>query len=162
MLKVRCKVWLERDGRAVFGEGRARLLEAIAASGSLSAAARALRIPYRTAWQHVNAMEKGYGKKILRRQVGGAAGGGCRLTPAGAALLRGYQAIHEGLDGLLDQLRQRGWRAVRVQVVAEVLHPRDPPALPPVDRPLNRQQFLSHKVFDLHRRPSPCPLASMG
>jgi len=103
MLKVRCKVWLERDGRAVFGEGRARLLEAIAASGSLSAAARALRIPYRTAWQHVNAMEKGYGKKILRRQVGGAAGGGCRLTPAGAALLRGYQAIHEGLDGLLDQ-----------------------------------------------------------
>jgi molybdate transport system regulatory protein len=110
MLNVRCKVWLERDGRPVFGDGRARLLEALEETPSLSAAARKLRIPYRTAWQHVNAMEKGYGRKIVERRVGGAAGGGCRLTEAGASLLHGYQAFRRGLDELLEKRLRRHLR----------------------------------------------------
>lgn len=107
MLNVRCKVWVERDGENVFGEGRARLLAAIADTGSLSAAARALGMPYRTAWKHLNHMEQGYGKKLVVRQTGGRTGGGCRLTRAGRSLLAGYQKFHEGLDELLDERFRR-------------------------------------------------------
>jgi len=74
---------------AVNGDGRAALLEAIERTGSLSAAARELQIPYRSAWKHVNHMERAYGKKILDRRTGGATGGGCRLTDAGQRLLHG-------------------------------------------------------------------------
>jgi len=101
MVEVHWKIWIERDGRAVFGDGRARLLAAIDATGSLSAAARELGIPYRTAWKHLNSMESGFGRKLVMRRAGGARGGGCRLTRAGRGLLAAYQALREEADALL-------------------------------------------------------------
>jgi len=101
MLEVHWKIWIERDGRAVFGDGRVRLLAAIDATGSLSAAARELSMPYRTAWKHLNSMEKGFGRKLVTRRAGGARGGGCRLTKAGRGLLAAYQALREEADALL-------------------------------------------------------------
>ena len=103
MLTVQVKAWIERDGRPVFGEGRARLLEAIEEARSLAAAARQLGMPYRTAWKHLNAMEKGFGKKIVERKTGGARGGGCRLTDAGRKLLRGYEKFRAGLEETLEK-----------------------------------------------------------
>ena len=101
MLNVRCKVWIERDGRPVFGEGRVALLEAIRETASLAAAARKLAMPYRTAWNHLNHMERAYGRKLVERTTGGPTGGGCRLTPAGQRLLRGYRRLHKAVDELL-------------------------------------------------------------
>ncbi|HUT34634.1 MAG TPA: LysR family transcriptional regulator [Planctomycetota bacterium] len=98
MLAVRFKTWVESDGVAVFGDGRARLLEAIEATGSLTAAAKALGMPYRTAWKHVSHMERGVGTRLLERKAGGARGGGTRLTETGRRLLRGYRTFRRGLD----------------------------------------------------------------
>ncbi|MFW6161600.1 MAG: winged helix-turn-helix domain-containing protein [Planctomycetota bacterium] len=102
MLDVRWKIWVERDGNAVFGDGRARLLEGIGETGSLSAAARELGIPYRTAWKHLNAMEEGFGRKIVDRTAGGATGGGCTLTQAGRALLDAYLAFRADAEEALQ------------------------------------------------------------
>ncbi len=107
MLEAHWKIWVERDGKAVFGDGRARLLEAIGATGSLSAAARTLDMPYRTAWKHLNAMEKGFGRKLVTRQAGGAKGGGCRLTKAGRGLLGAYLQLREAADRLLAARARR-------------------------------------------------------
>jgi len=107
MIELRWKIWLEKDGAAIFGDGRAALLEAIERTGSLSAAARELQIPYRSAWKHVNHMERAYGKKILDRRTGGATGGGCRLTDAGQRLLHGYLKFREGIDELLSERFRR-------------------------------------------------------
>ena len=107
MLQMRWKFWIEKDGVSVFGEGRAHLLEAIAETGSLSAAARRLGIPYRTAWKHLNTMEAAYGTPLVERQAGGAAGGGCHLTEAGGGLLDGYRRFHDGLDELLAERARR-------------------------------------------------------
>jgi len=46
-MELRFKMWMEHKGRIVFGRGRAILLEAIAAAGSISAAARRLDMSYR-------------------------------------------------------------------------------------------------------------------
>ena len=107
MLDVRCKVWIERDGKPVFGEGRVALLEAIQEAASLAAAARKLGMPYRTAWNHLNHMERAYGRKLVERTTGGATGGGCRLTRAGQRLLSGYQRLHRDLDELLRKRAAR-------------------------------------------------------
>lgn len=109
MVSVHCKVWIEQDGRAVFGEGRARLLEAVAETTSLSAAARKLKMPYRTAWKHVNLMEKAYGKKLMQRQAGGPTGGGCQLTRDGRDLLARYLRFRRGLDRFLERRSPRVW-----------------------------------------------------
>lgn len=102
MLEVHWKIWVDRDGKAVFGDGRARLLEAIAETGSLSAAGRQLDIPYRTAWKHLNAMENGFGRRIVHRTAGGPTGGGCTLTEAGRALLDAYLAFRAEADKALQ------------------------------------------------------------
>jgi molybdate transport system regulatory protein len=104
MLEIHWKLWIERDGRSVFGDGRARLLEAIASAGSLSAGARELGIPYRTAWKHLNAMERGFGRKLVERRTGGRRGGGCRLTAAGRRVLGAYQKLRDAADEALGKL----------------------------------------------------------
>ena len=43
-LAPQCRAWLEKDGRPVFGDGRARLLEAIGRAGSIKGGAAALGI----------------------------------------------------------------------------------------------------------------------
>ena len=112
-LDVHCKIWIEHDGRAVFGDGRIRLLQAIADAGSLTAAAKALRMPYRTAWQHLRLMEKAYGRKLLERKTGGAKGGECCLTQAGEALLRSYARFRRGVDEMIEKRFRRFMLAER-------------------------------------------------
>lgn len=107
MLQVKCRIWMEQDGKPVFGDGRVRLLEAIADTGSLAAAARTLRMPYRTAWQHVNLMERAYGRPLVERHPGGPTGGVCRLTKAGRDLLAAYREFREGVDDLLARRFRR-------------------------------------------------------
>jgi molybdate transport system regulatory protein len=113
MVTVRYKLWIEKEGRSVFGDGRAQLLEAIEETASLSAAARRVGIPFRTAWKHVNEMEEAYGKKLLERHAGGPTGGGCRLTPEGRALLHRYLRFRAGIERLIEERFRRVWSARR-------------------------------------------------
>jgi len=79
-LEVRSKVWLEVDGEPLLGEGRERLLRLIEQEGSISAAARAMTIPYRKAWSYLENMEKKLGFALVERHKGGARGGRTTLT----------------------------------------------------------------------------------
>jgi molybdate transport system regulatory protein len=97
-LTPRCRLWLEKDGRPVFGDGRARLLEAIRRVGSINGGAATMGMSYRNAWVHLNHMEQRLGMKLVERRVGGSHGGGCRLTPAGERLLTAYRKYRKALD----------------------------------------------------------------
>ena len=57
-LEVRTKVWLERDGAFVIGDGGLRLLLALLDEGSLPAAARRIGWSYRHAWQYLRQAER--------------------------------------------------------------------------------------------------------
>ncbi|MDP4021931.1 LysR family transcriptional regulator [Methylobacterium sp. NEAU 140] len=74
------------------GPGKVRLLEGIAAHGSIAAAGRALGMSYRRAWCLVEAMNAGFGRPVVEAQVGGRAGGGARLSPFGAEVVAQYRA----------------------------------------------------------------------
>lgn len=77
------------------GPGKADLLDAIAATGSISAAARKLGMSYRRAWVLVDTMNRCFRKPLVSATTGGAHGGGCALTPHGEDILRRYRAIEE-------------------------------------------------------------------
>lgn len=89
-IDVRCRIWLEKEGEPFMGDRLAAYLEAIERLGSISAAARASGVSYRTIWDAINRTEKVYGKSLILRHSGGAGGGGCRLTDHGRRLLTGY------------------------------------------------------------------------
>lgn len=85
------------------GPGKADLLEAIAAEGSISGAGRRLGMSYRRAWQLVDLMNRCWAEPLVETSPGSARGGGARLTTEGAAVLAAYRALQAAL-----QLRTSG------------------------------------------------------
>jgi len=77
------------------GPGKAELIERIASTGSISAAARAMRMSYRRAWQLVEALNKDCRQPVVSTAIGGTRGGGARVTPFGLRLVAEYRAMEE-------------------------------------------------------------------
>jgi molybdate transport system regulatory protein len=101
-LNIRSKVWLEIDGQPFLGGGRLRLLRAIAATGSINAAARQLGISYRKAWSQLQEMEK-HGILLVEREKGGSGGGRSIITPQAQELLTKFDTLQQGLKQLVDE-----------------------------------------------------------
>ena len=72
------------------GPGKADLLKAIDASGSISAAARSLGMSYRRAWLLVDTMNQSFKLPVVETLTGGQKGGGARVTDTGHEVLRRY------------------------------------------------------------------------
>src|SRR5262250_232530 len=81
--RLRTKVWLERDGQFVVGEGGLQLLLEIDARGSLLAAARHIGWSYRHAWQYVRRAELVVGGPLVRARPGKGQRRGTVLTGEG-------------------------------------------------------------------------------
>jgi molybdate transport system regulatory protein len=80
-----------RAGR--IGPGKITLLELIAAMGSISAAARAMDMSYKHAWDLIEEMNELFGRPLVSTQTGGKEGGGARLTETGQGLVSRFRAI---------------------------------------------------------------------
>ncbi|MDX2221568.1 MAG: LysR family transcriptional regulator [Rhodospirillaceae bacterium] len=79
-----------------FGPGKAQLLEQLAETGSITAAAKAMRMSYRRAWLLLDEMNRQFKAPLARMAKGGAGGGGADLTADGRAVLRLYRAAEAG------------------------------------------------------------------
>jgi molybdate transport system regulatory protein len=75
------------------GPGKARLLEVIGETGSITAAARAMDMSYRRAWLLVDAMNNDFIAPLVERSAGGRGGGGSGLTDLGHEALQRYRRI---------------------------------------------------------------------
>ena len=102
-VQVRSKVWLEAKGRPVLGPGRVELLKYIDEQGSISRASRLMKITYRKAWGQIKAMELQLGLPLVRKQTGGAGGGGARLTSEARELLGDYFQLAQGIGEEVDR-----------------------------------------------------------
>ena len=80
---------------AAFGPGKAELLECIAATGSISAAARSMRMSYKRAWQLVDDMNRSFRTPLVTTAAGGAQGGGAALTATGKRVLAAYRKVQD-------------------------------------------------------------------
>lgn len=112
-MQPKFNVWLEADGNVVLSPWRVQLLETIAATGSISAAAKQLDLPYRRAWEKVQEIERGLGTPVLVTAVGGAGGGGAQLTPAAQQAIAQFYAFTAGLE----QEIQRRYAAAFLPIV---------------------------------------------
>ena len=77
------------------GPGKAELIARIAESGSISAAARAMGMPYRRVWQLVEALNHDFREPVIATAIGGARGGGARVTPFGERLVARFRAMEK-------------------------------------------------------------------
>jgi molybdate transport system regulatory protein len=77
------------------GPGKADLLEAIHETGSISAAGRKLGMSYRRAWLLVDEMNRCFCMPLVEARLGGAGGGGAKVTELGREALRRYRELQE-------------------------------------------------------------------
>lgn len=80
-------------GSPAMGPGKAELIEHIAESGSISAAARAMGMSYRRAWQLVEALNAAFREPVVVTAVGGERGGGARVTPFGRRVVAQFRSM---------------------------------------------------------------------
>ena len=75
------------------GPGKIALLEQIERSGSLSKAARTLKMSYRRAWLLLEDLNQTLGQRVTTASVGGAGGGGAKITPFGQHVTAAFREI---------------------------------------------------------------------
>ena len=94
-----------------FGPGKADLLEAIDALGSIAGAGRRMRMSYKRAWELVGELNRSFDQPLVDASKGGSGGGGASLTPLGRKLLSSYRAMQAASQAAigreLAQLRRR-------------------------------------------------------
>lgn len=79
------------------GPGKIDLLRQVAATSSISAAARVLGIPYKRAWSLLETLNQGFGEPLTETVAGGKGGGGTKLTPLGEQLVAHYETLQQQL-----------------------------------------------------------------
>jgi molybdate transport system regulatory protein len=102
-MELKFKVWLEKDGEVLVGNGKVGLLQRIDELGSIQRAAEKNGMSYRHAWGMIQKIEKRSGFKFVETQVGGKEGGSARLTPQGKEFLNQYSAFRRGLDEVIGK-----------------------------------------------------------
>jgi molybdate transport system regulatory protein len=92
-MEPQIKIWVEEGGRTVFGDQEVRLLEAIAARGTLAEVAASLGMSYRGLWGKLREMEANLGTKLVQTTVGGSGGGRSELTEVAQSLVALYSSF---------------------------------------------------------------------
>lgn len=96
MTSLIVRIDLGEAGR--IGPGKILLLEMIDQHGSISAAGRAMDLPYRHAWDLVDQLNVTFREPVVARQTGGKRGGGAALTEFGKTLLGHLKALQRDAE----------------------------------------------------------------
>ena len=100
------------DGTIVLGPGKADLLEAIARTGSIRAAAKELDMSYMRAWTLVRVMNGVFRSPLVEKVRGGSEQGGARLTERGEEVL----AIYQRMEREAERAVEDAWKELKRHV----------------------------------------------
>ncbi|WP_443748305.1 TOBE domain-containing protein [Asticcacaulis solisilvae] len=95
---------MKRAGESV-GAARIRLLEEIERHGSISAAAKAVGLSYKGAWDAVQALNNLSRQPLVLATAGGRAGGAASVSPAGRALIAAFGRAETALSAYAAEVQ---------------------------------------------------------
>jgi len=110
ILKLRYKIWIEKNGEKVFGDGPLDILYRVERTGSLRQAAEEINMSYSLSWNLMKDLEKRLGFNLLKRKVGGERGGGSEITQEARELMKKYKLFREETDQSLNSLYKRTFK----------------------------------------------------
>ncbi len=105
-IELQGSVWMTVGGAHLGGEARIALLLKIAECGSITQAAKSIKMSYKAAWDAIDQMNNLAGEPLVERVSGGKGGGGTRLTQRGAALVANFRRIVQEHRHFVEQLGQ--------------------------------------------------------
>lgn len=100
---LKLKAQLLCGDELAMGPGKADLLDAIQASGSISGAGRKLGMSYRRTWLLVDAMNRCWSEPLVEATPGGGEHRGARVTPVGLEVLAAYRALEAAVADAAEE-----------------------------------------------------------
>ena len=97
-MEIKYKIWIEKNGKVVFGKGRDNILKAIDEQHSLNAAAKKLEMSYRAAWGRLKASEERMEMKLVEIGVKDKS---MQLTQKARAIIDRFAKLEEDVEKLL-------------------------------------------------------------
>jgi len=97
-MEIKHKVWIEKNGKVIFGKGRDNILKTIDEQHSLNAAAKKLGMSYRAAWGRLKASEERMGMKLVKTS---AKEKSLQLTPLARKIIDRFEKLEQDVENLL-------------------------------------------------------------
>lgn len=101
------RFWINKSEHNFLGQGRIELLININQYGSITKAAKAMKMSYKAAWDAVDAMNNLSDFPLVESSKGGKGGGGTHLTAYAKELIETYNILQEEHNQFLDNLSKR-------------------------------------------------------
>jgi molybdate transport system regulatory protein len=101
------RIWINEGGEHFIGPGRVQLLEQIKKTGSITHAAKAMKMSYRQAWQVVQDMNSGSHKPLVEKTLGGKGGGGAIVTETGEKAIKLFYELEESVTKISKKLSKK-------------------------------------------------------
>jgi molybdate transport system regulatory protein len=99
-MEIKYKIWIEKNGKVVFGKGRDDILKAVDEQRSLNAAAKKLEMSYRAAWGRLKASEERMEMKLVEI---GAEDKSMQLTQKARAIIDRFEKLEKDVEELLHK-----------------------------------------------------------
>ncbi|GAA0727819.1 winged helix-turn-helix domain-containing protein [Aquimarina litoralis] len=103
MYQIKSRIWIEGKEGVFLGEGRIKILKAIASEGSVSKAAKSLGMSYKKAWNLVDSINKNASTPVIKTNTGGSGGGGTEITEYGLKMILAFENINKNCWDFLDE-----------------------------------------------------------
>lgn len=100
---ISVRIWINEDGGPFLGIGRVILLEKIKKTGSITNAAKAIKMSYRQAWQLVDDMNKRANTPLVDKILGGKKGSGAVLTKAGEQAVKEFYKLEKEIKSIVNK-----------------------------------------------------------
>lgn len=86
-------LWVNKDDKAFIGKGRVELLKNIQIHGSISKAAKQMKMSYKAAWDSVDIMNNLSREPLVTKVTGGKGGGGTVITTYAKEIIKAYDEL---------------------------------------------------------------------
>jgi len=100
---LRGRIWIDSTEGTFLGYGRIILLERIREFGSITKAAKSMKMSYRHAWELVDSMNRQSPAALVEANTGGKGGGGAKLTDAGERAIALFCKFYKDFQDFLKK-----------------------------------------------------------
>ena len=95
MYKIKGSIWIDGDKGTFLGIGRVMLLERIKKFGSITVAAKSMKMSYRHAWELLDSMNRQSKIPLIETSSGGVKGGGTKVTKEGEKAIKFFRDLQK-------------------------------------------------------------------
>jgi molybdate transport system regulatory protein len=102
-MEIKYKIWIEENGKVIFGRGRDNILKSIEEQHSLNAAAKELGMSYRAAWGRLKASEERMDRKLVETSTKEKS---LHLTTQARAMIKRFEQLEKEVEKILQTADQ--------------------------------------------------------